>query len=229
MTPGADAPLRLHIGCGSRVIAGWKNLDNSRSARLARIPGALPLARALRLAPPPPPGGWPRGIVWRDIRRRFPELDGSVAAIYSSHVLEHLEEPEARSALAEMHRVLIPGGLLRLVVPDARPMLEDYLRGLNVPAAAGSRSSLDAVAERLQIFPGIEERRAGRLGRLYRSLSRKHLHKWLYDAESLTARLREAGFQEVHRKGMNESALEDIASFEADFPYPVSIFLDAIA
>ena len=104
---------RLHLGCGNRVVSGWVNIDNSVSARLARIPGALAVARALRLAPPPPPGGWPPGITYCDIRKGLREADGTVAVIYCSHVLEHLEEPEARRVMAEMARVLAPGGLPR--------------------------------------------------------------------------------------------------------------------
>ncbi len=45
--------------------------------------------------------------------------DNSVAEIYISHVLEHLDYRDgARKTLAEFHRVLEPGGVLRISVPD---------------------------------------------------------------------------------------------------------------
>ena len=50
--------------------------------------------------------------------RALPLPDGTLDYLCSSHVLEHL--PDAIAALYEWHRVLRPGGLLYLVVPDKR-------------------------------------------------------------------------------------------------------------
>ena len=44
--------------------------------------------------------------------------DNSVDEIRASHVLEHLSFGEAHLALAEWHRVLKPGGRIRIAVPD---------------------------------------------------------------------------------------------------------------
>jgi len=45
--------------------------------------------------------------------------DGSFAEVYASHVLEHFDYKDAlTTALREWHRVLAPGGVLRLSVPD---------------------------------------------------------------------------------------------------------------
>ena len=51
-----------------------------------------------------------------------------VDAIYASHMLEHLDRAEARSFLAECRRVLKPGGILRLAVPDLRNAAYQYLQ-----------------------------------------------------------------------------------------------------
>jgi predicted SAM-dependent methyltransferase len=57
-----------------------------------------------------------------DVRARVTDLpfaDGAFAAVYASHVYEHLGYFEALPrALAEAHRVLVPGGELRVSVPD---------------------------------------------------------------------------------------------------------------
>lgn len=70
----------------------------------------------------------------------LPFRDNSLDYVVSSHVLEHVANPVA--ALAEWYRVLRPGGIIYLVVPDrrytwdhARPLttvdhlLEDFERG----------------------------------------------------------------------------------------------------
>lgn len=50
---------------------------------------------------------------------RLPIEDDSLKLVYSSHCLEHLDDASGATVLAEAARVLEPGGLLRLVLPDA--------------------------------------------------------------------------------------------------------------
>lgn len=71
---------------------------------------------------------------------KLPFHDHTLEYVVSSHVLEHVANPVA--ALAEWYRVLRPGGMIYLVVPDRRHiwdhtrplttvdhMIEDYERG----------------------------------------------------------------------------------------------------
>lgn len=62
---------------------------------------------------------------------RFPWESGSMSFIYSEHFFEHLFLDEAISLLAECRRVLMDGGTLRIVVPDAD------LRTYEVPEPVG--------------------------------------------------------------------------------------------
>ena len=48
----------------------------------------------------------------------IPENDSSVALIYSGHTLEHLEADAATNFLRECHRILKPGGIIRLALPN---------------------------------------------------------------------------------------------------------------
>ncbi len=82
---------------------------------------------------------------------RIPYATGTVAALYSSHMIEHLDRREARSFLAEARRVLRPGGVLRLAALDLSRLIDQYLNsgdadaflartclGLDRPAGLGS-------------------------------------------------------------------------------------------
>jgi len=53
----------------------------------------------------------------------------SVACVYASHTFEHINVFRLPLVLAECHRVLIDGGWVRIVVPDARKSMEEYLTG----------------------------------------------------------------------------------------------------
>lgn len=55
--------------------------------------------------------------------------DASVDAIWSSHNLEHLAEHELVRALAEFLRVLRPGGMAWIVVPDVQSLAERIAAG----------------------------------------------------------------------------------------------------
>lgn len=48
----------------------------------------------------------------------LPLADASVEAVYACHVLEHLEPWEVATGLAELYRVLRPGGRGIILVPD---------------------------------------------------------------------------------------------------------------
>ncbi len=50
--------------------------------------------------------------------RHLPYPDGSVEAIRAHDLLEHFSKFETTALLAEWHRVLIPGGLLELQMPN---------------------------------------------------------------------------------------------------------------
>ena len=53
-------------------------------------------------------------------------IDDSVDLIYASHCLEHFKYSEIDRVLSEWNRVLKPGGVLRLSVPDFDKLLDIY-------------------------------------------------------------------------------------------------------
>ena len=56
--------------------------------------------------------------VQHDLTQPIPLPEGSVERILSEHCLEHLDAVTAAKVFAECHRLLVPGGLLRVAVPD---------------------------------------------------------------------------------------------------------------
>jgi predicted SAM-dependent methyltransferase len=93
---------RLNWGCGRLPAAGWINSD------LLPAPGVDVLA---------------------DIRGGLPFADGSMRYIASIHALQALPYLEVVPALRELRRVLEPGGVLRLALPDLDRGLAAYRRG----------------------------------------------------------------------------------------------------
>ncbi len=75
------------------------------------------------------------GVIKHDLRRGLPFPDASFDVAYGSHVLEHLEPGAAAQLLRECHRVLKPGGIARIVVPDLEAIARLYLEALGAAAA----------------------------------------------------------------------------------------------
>jgi Methyltransferase domain len=57
--------------------------------------------------------------------------DGIAEGVYASHVLEHLSYDDFWIALRNTHRLLKPGGIFRLVVPDLEIRARKYLNQLD--------------------------------------------------------------------------------------------------
>jgi SAM-dependent methyltransferase len=205
----SEAGLRLNLGCGEQTPEGWLNLDSSPGARLARRPL---LFRTLRLLLPNrllPAESWLGADVRHvELTKRWPFGDGSVEAIYSSHFLEHLELEEARHVLGEAHRVLRPGGRIRLVVPDLAAMVDQYLREREespAEAAAHFRSNTG-------FFEKAPPRSLSEY--LLWNTRRRHNHQLLHDEGLLRAELERAGFDDLARRACGDSDIPGIESID---------------
>jgi ubiquinone/menaquinone biosynthesis C-methylase UbiE len=114
---GAIAPdgVVLDAGCSS----GYLLEDLRRALPTATLVGADLVAAGLRRAHVLVPDAQ---LVLADVCD-LPLLDEVADAVVSANLLEHV--PDDRAALAELHRVLRPGGLAAIVVP-AGPGTYDY-------------------------------------------------------------------------------------------------------
>lgn len=71
---------------------------------------------------------WNVRVLVRDLRKPLPFRENAFSVVYASHVLEHLYLVEAQRLLCECRRVLKSGGVIRLVVPDLRSIIAEYLK-----------------------------------------------------------------------------------------------------
>ena len=181
----------LHLGCGLTAPDDWLNVDGSWQVTLARRPWIKKLLVATRLLPPSQAAiPWSPNVVRLNLNRPLPFPDGAFKVIYSSHLLEHLYHDQARMLLQECHRVLAPGGICRVVVPDLRAIVDHYLR----LKEQGNPGAADRFMEMLMVHE--RSPKPGFLGWFYR-LTGFHTHKWMYDAESLSTLMVLAGFEKV--------------------------------
>jgi len=188
--------MKLHLGCGTVIVDGWVNIDNAPGARARKLPLIGPMVGRLGLFSTP----WSPKIVIRDIRKPFPWGDGSVDMIYTSNVIEHLEKRDGENCLRECARVLRPGGVLRVVVPNLTGYVRDYM--------AGRIAARDMLTE-LNVVEARGLSRAREILAMYSGGS----HCCMYDESSMLALLRACGLT-PRVCGPRESEIPDIAAFE---------------
>lgn len=91
---------RLHLGCGKRDFGpGWTNVDTACFPHVHHV---------------------------HDIATLPMFSDDSVDLIYSSHAFAYFDRFEAVDVLKEWKRILVPGGTLRLAVPDFQALVKAY-------------------------------------------------------------------------------------------------------
>jgi SAM-dependent methyltransferase len=209
--------LRINLGSWKHAPEGWVNVDGSWNAWLSKRPWLRRAAGAARVLPERArEDEWPDNVVVHDLRKRLPFGDGSAEAVYGSHVLEHLYLEEGARLLRECHRVLGPGGVLRLVVPDLGAAVREYTGErpfADSEQKAAEMSRADLLNERLRLRDRYAPR-GNPAYRTYTALKDFHSHKWMYDAESLIARFEAVGFEDVREMGYLESRIPEIQEVE---------------
>lgn len=202
---------KFNLGCGPVQPEGWINVDASNRAKLASR--LWPLDRALvRLGVLAKTEFGPQVKV-HDLRKPLPYPDGAAACIYAGELWEHFEYADAVRLTRECLRLLAPGGVLRICVPDGAAFWARYLILCEeeMARARGARSA-QRLHQHVEIyFKDISTRRIwlGSLG---------HIHKWQYDEVQLVELLEDCGFTSVDRMRFHCSRIPDVSQVErSDF------------
>jgi predicted SAM-dependent methyltransferase len=158
---------KLNLGCGPNPKLGWINIDLFDS----------------------------RADLQLDLRETWPFANTSISHIYSEHVFEHFElHEEVAHFLSEAHRVLQPGGLFDVGVPDTEWPLRDY-------GNPGSQYWSFAKT----VHPEWCETQLDHINYHFRQGME---HKYAWDNETLARTLRRFGFIDISRREF-DPALDD--------------------
>jgi predicted SAM-dependent methyltransferase len=165
----ADAQIKkLQIGAGPYALKGWLSTDIS------------PVSK---------------DTMYLDATKRFPFASETFDYVFSEHMIEHIPWRHGLGMLQECHRVLKPGGTLRIATPDLAVMLRLY-------------SQPDDMAKRYiawitdNFLKGVP---------VYRPVFAINCvfygwgHRFLYDADTLELAMRLAGFASVERRTPGQS------------------------
>lgn len=210
----SDKIVKVNIGSGPHGKSDWINLDWGILAILSKMPYIRRLLVSLYLLPKNYERAWPGNLRLWNCQRRLRFSDFSVNYIYTSHFIEHLPRYKTIELLTECKRVLCPSGILRISIPDLKMLAERY-----VQSDSDFFSSLDD-SDAGNLLKNLGDQFAQHLygydcwsaptfiQRLQRKFIRGHL--WMYDYDSLSDILHNAGFSNVERCEAGEGKVPDI-------------------
>ena len=158
---GGASVQQLEIGSGPVKKTGWVTLDLCRGA----------------------------DVYW-DLRRGLPFVDASFWLVYSSHVLEHFSYKDTQNLLSEVRRVLKPGGVFSICVPDASIYVQAYI---------GQRTTSDLDFYKPALVSNM------RMDLLNYIFYMDGHHHFMFDSESLAYHLKEAGFVDCKHREFDSS------------------------
>jgi SAM-dependent methyltransferase len=119
---GRNGLFRVQLGAFDCAIPGWVNTDVTPHLWIARIPMAGRVLHSLgKLSDERYTAyrdGRFRSLRYVDLTKALPFKDKSCEAVFSSHAFEHLFMEEVERLVPEIWRVLITGGVCRVIVPD---------------------------------------------------------------------------------------------------------------
>jgi predicted SAM-dependent methyltransferase len=138
----------LNIGCGRRYHRDWVNLDLDSSDP---------------------------DVIRHDVTAGVPFESAEFDVVYHSHILEHLKPEQGEELIAECFRVLKPGGVLRVVVPDLERIARLYLETHQRAWAGDADSEFDYNWMKLELLDQmVREDSGGRMGRYMTSQELKN-------------------------------------------------------
>jgi predicted SAM-dependent methyltransferase len=182
--------IKANIGSGPFGQAGWVNID--------MFPHDHVTLRA-------------------DCRRNLPFADASCSGIHAEHFFEHLNHEDERHAfLNECFRCLAPGGVLRIVVPDAELFVAAYL--------SPGWDKFRAIAA---VGDDPEKMFMTKMDALNHVFIQDFEHYGGYDERSLFAVLEEHGFREIYRRSFRTGCFPD-GCIDRQQHQPYSLYVEAV-
>lgn len=165
-------PRKLNVGTGWTPKEGWLNTDID----LALSPGS--------------------STTYLDGTKPFPIPSASFDYIFNEHMIEHISYGDAVGFLRECHRILKPGGKIRIATPDLRFLIELYN---NEKTPVQERYIKNVAATSLAKLPFVTD--AHVINHFYYGWG----HIFIFDAPTLIRLLGSLGFHDPVQFSVGES------------------------
>jgi SAM-dependent methyltransferase len=151
----------------------------------------------------------------------------SIDVVYHSHFFEHLDREIAEVFLEEAKRVLRPGGLHRIVVPDFEKACRDYVSHLALCESNAAEWEKHDEYVALLIEQSVRKKACGTsqqksmwrfIENILRGDARRRgeTHQWMYDRFNLSTLLLKHGYKDPVVREFNTSSIPNWPQYGLD-------------
>lgn len=202
---------KINLGSGPDGIDGWDNLDWGLLPLVSKFGIIQKILIKVGLLDKNYLLSWPK-IRLCDIRGKLPYTDNSIEQVYCSHVLEHLEKWQTINLLKEVKRILKKGGIMRIVLPDLKKILEVY-----------SKNGADQFCRVLWGFD-----KDIKPNNLIKSLQRKFIrpHQWMYNKKSFEEVIKISGFGNFKWLDYKIGEVQSLDKLDLDIHKELSMYVE---
>ena len=208
----------INVGCGMSPTNNWDNFDNSWSIRIANKPLLVSILKSIGVLKPSHLEYIEfikkNNIIWADASNHLPLPFDSVDVLYSSHMLEHLNFHQAHTFLKEAYRVLKPGGIVRIVVPDLRQLVDEYIK----------ERDANNFIKKLHMYVEKPHSLLDKIKYLF--VGDRH-HQWNYDSDSLSNLLIKSGFVNPITLDSGKTTIRDPGALNLHERADESLYIEA--
>ncbi len=192
----SDEP-KLHLGCGPVYKEGWLNADKFDS----------------------------RADIYLNGYKKMPFKDNTFKYIYSEHTLEHLKIAKVPFFLGECLRVLQPGGIFRVTVPDLKLLATKYVNN-DQAFFAPYLDEYKKYREEGNYKYWLVRSPAGILN----TLGTKYFfhHRWFYDYETIRLCAEEIGFRQALHQSYGQSEARILGDMDQKMRKHETVYVDLI-
>lgn len=179
---------KLNLGCGVSFYRDYLNINfwESIAEGILKDPNGVTGTYLLN---------------W-DLRKGIPVGSETIEIVYHSHFLEHLNYPDGIKMIREISRVLKPGGVHRIVLPDLRRWIHAYLNDDLLISEYRKRGVKDKSLD----YPTPCS--------VLMAMVHGHEHKCIWDFETLKFFLSDCGFVSIEQVAYQTSSINEILEIE---------------
>lgn len=124
----------LNLGCGSRYLEGWVNVDFVRTGQ---------------------------NVIAHNLLNDIPYPSNLFDVVYNSHLLEHFPKSKGQEFINECYRVLRVNGVLRVVVPDLETIVREYMKNMELALKGDVAAAHDYDWILLELFDQMVRNKSG--------------------------------------------------------------------
>lgn len=198
----------FQVGCREFLHPGWLNTDLARlkgpDGSSTHAGGLFQIGGALYFE--------------HNATQPFPLPDNLFAVITSEHFIEHVMPAEAIAWLTEMHRILAPGGLLRVSTPD----LAIYCSGYLDPEQRFFKEHAEVLDQ--VIAEEVPDSRAWMVNQIFYGYG----HRFIYDYDEIVRSFAAAGFDpsRAQQAAFREGMIPEVAALDLEDRRDESVYAE---